>query len=36
MGVIKDKFKAKADIVAAEVKDIVKEHGDRIIGDVRL
>jgi len=36
MGVIKDKFKAKADIMSAEVKDIVKNYGDRIIGEVKL
>src|SRR5690242_21825090 len=36
MGVIKDKFKAKADVVSAEVKDIVKNYGDRIIGEVKL
>ncbi len=36
MGVVKDRFKAKTDIVAAEVKEIIKEHGDRIIGEVKL
>ncbi len=36
MGVIKDKFKAKADVVSAEVKEIVKNYGDRIIGEVKL
>jgi citrate synthase len=36
MGVIKDKFKAKADLVSAEVKEIVKNYGDRIIGEVKL
>ena len=36
MGVIKDKFKAKADVLAAEVKDIIKQHGDRVIGEVKL
>src|SRR5690242_3718673 len=36
MGVIQDKFKAKADVVATEVKDIVKNYGDRIIGEVKL
>ena len=36
MGVIKDKFKAKADVLSAEVKDIIKNHGDRIIGEVKL
>ena len=36
MGVIKDRFKEKADIVAAEIKDIVKEHGDKDNGEVKL
>src|SRR5690242_1734316 len=36
MGVIKDKFKAKAAVVSAEVKEIVKNYGDRIIGEVKL
>ena len=36
MGAIKDRFKAKADIVAAEIKDILKNHGTKIIGEVQL
>lgn len=36
MGVIKDKFKEKADIMSAEVKDILKQHGDKKIGEVVL
>ncbi len=36
MGVIKDSFKAKADVVAAEIKEILKEHGNRKIGEVTL
>jgi citrate synthase len=36
MGVIKDKFKEKADIMSAEVKDILKQHGDTKIGEVTL
>ncbi len=36
MGVIKDKFRDKADILSEEVKDIVKNYGDRIIGEVKL
>ena len=36
MGLIKDRFKAKADVVAAEIKNILKEHGTKIIGDVQL
>ena len=36
MGIIKDRFKAKADTVAAEIKDIIKEHGNKKIGEVTL
>ena len=36
MGVIKDRFKAKADAAAAEIKDILKEHGNKVIGEVQL
>lgn len=36
MGIIKDRFQAKADIVAAEVKDLLKEHGNKVIGEVLL
>ena len=36
MGVIKDRFKKKADMMSAEVKDILKEHGEKIIGEVKL
>jgi citrate synthase len=36
MGVIKDKFKAKADIAAAEIKEMLKEHGNKKIGEVTL
>ncbi len=36
MGVIKDRFKAKAEILSEEVKDILKEHGDKVIGEVKL
>ena len=32
MGVIKDRFKEKADVLAAEIKDLLKEHGNKIIG----
>jgi len=34
MGIIKDRFKAKADIAAAEIKSIIKDHGDKKIGEV--
>jgi citrate synthase len=36
MGEIKDRFKAKADVVSAEIKDLLKEHGSRKIGEVQL
>ncbi|WP_462248404.1 citrate (Si)-synthase, partial [Ferruginibacter sp.] len=36
MGVIKDKFKAKSEIVAAEMKAMLKEHGNKKIGEVTL
>ncbi len=36
MGIIKDTFRAKADVVAAEIKDLLKEHGNKKIGEVTL
>ena len=36
MGIIKDRFKEKADLVAADIKDILKEHGEKVIGEVTL
>ncbi|MEQ1553489.1 MAG: citrate (Si)-synthase, eukaryotic [Ferruginibacter sp.] len=36
MGIIKERFNAKADAVAAEMKDILKEHGEKVIGEVTL
>jgi citrate synthase len=36
MGIIKDKFKIKADAVALEIKDLLKEHGNKVIGQVQL
>lgn len=36
MGIIKDRFKIKADQVAAEIKDLLKEHGNKKIGEVVL
>src|SRR5450432_4222833 len=36
MGVVKDSFKAKADLVSAEIKDLLKEHGEKKIGEVTL
>lgn len=36
MGKIKDRFKAKADVASAEMKEILKEHGNKNIGEVTL
>jgi citrate synthase len=36
MGIIKEKFKAKADVVGAEMKEMLKEHGDKKVGEVTL
>ncbi len=36
MGIIKDRFKEKGDALAAEIKDLLKEHGTKKIGDVQL
>jgi citrate synthase len=36
MGIIKDRFRAKADSVGAEIKELLKEHGNKKIGEVTL
>ncbi len=36
MGVLKERFKAKADSAGADIKEIVKEHGNKTIGEVTL
>jgi citrate synthase len=36
MGIIKDRFKEKGDATAAEIKDLLKEHGTKKIGEVQL
>lgn len=36
MGILKDRFKAKADVASAEIKDMLKEHGNKPIGEVTL
>ena len=36
MGTIKERFKVKADAVASEIKDLLKEHGNKKIGEVTL
>src|SRR6187402_1160620 len=36
MAIIKDRFKSKADVVSAEIKELIKEHGNKKIGEVTL
>src|SRR3981081_604504 len=36
MATIKERFKTKADGLGAEIKDIIKEHGSKKIGEVQL
>ena len=36
MGIIKDRFKAKSDAAFSEIKDLLKEHGTKKIGEVQL
>ena len=36
MGVIKTNFKTKADATSAEIKEMLKEHGNKKIGEVTL
>jgi citrate synthase len=36
MGKVKDRFKAKADEIAADIKSLLKEHGEKVIGQVHL
>ncbi len=36
MGIIKDRFKEKADKMSVEIKDLIKEHGNKKIGEVTL
>jgi citrate synthase len=36
MGIVKDRFKEKSDGVAAEIKNLLKEHGEKKIGEVTL
>lgn len=36
MGIIKDRFKARADELVVEIREILKEHGDKTIGEVKL
>ncbi|OQP64475.1 type I citrate synthase [Niastella vici] len=36
MGILKDRFKVKAEASAAELKDLLKQHGSKKIGEVQL
>ncbi len=36
MGILKERFKKKADQLGAEIKDLLKEHGNKVIGEVQL
>ncbi len=36
MGVLKDRFKAKSDVAAADIRAMLKEHGNKKIGEVTL
>lgn len=36
MGILKDRFKAKADSMAIEIKQLLKDHGSKVIGEVHL
>lgn len=36
MGTLKERFKAKAESAAVEIKDLLKEHGSKKIGEVQL
>ena len=36
MGIIKDRFRAKADVVGADIKELLREHGNKVIGEVQL
>src|SRR5213075_3564733 len=36
MGILKDRFRAKADEMTIEIKSLLKEHGNKKIGEVHL
>jgi citrate synthase len=36
MGILKERFKAKADQLSAEIKTLLKDHGNKIVGEVQL
>ncbi|MFM2138381.1 MAG: hypothetical protein RJA57_688, partial [Bacteroidota bacterium] len=36
MGIVKDRFKSRSEAVSAEIKDLLKQHGNKVIGEVQL
>src|ERR1700712_528083 len=36
MAIIKDRFKEKAEAASVEIKELLKEHGTKVIGEVQL
>ena len=36
MGIIKERFKEKADAANVEIKNLLKEHGNKVVGEVTL
>lgn len=36
MGIMKDRFLEKATSLSAEIKEILKEHGNKVVGEVTL
>jgi citrate synthase len=36
MGILKERFKIKADQLGSEIKELLKEHGNKVIGEVQL
>ncbi|HKO82722.1 MAG TPA: citrate (Si)-synthase, eukaryotic [Chitinophagaceae bacterium] len=36
MGILKERFKTKADQLGGEIRDLLKEHGNKVIGEVQL
>jgi citrate synthase len=36
MGIVKDRFKEKAEQTATEIKQLLKDHGNKVIGEVQL
>ncbi|MBK6937918.1 MAG: citrate (Si)-synthase, eukaryotic [Chitinophagaceae bacterium] len=36
MGILKNRFQVRSEQVAAEIKELIKEHGNKVIGEVQL